>query len=243
MPALPKLKKTKKVKEPVKPSFSPEKDDSITEIDVDGDFFVSIHRVRFSASVIQQTVMSVHDYSESERKLTWYDHEEKAEMNKKHDKIVRRYEAGKRCKRGMSYRGLDAWTEKGHTKFEETIERLLNAVMDEQEDQWLRDYSDPERIAKAAHLVSKRDVKHALRIAEEDEFEAIEAYKGDFKEEASEDDDHSTRHGRRSIFVEKKKQTRRRSSFAKQEKKPMKDGKKKRRSSKRKSSSKKKSDQ
>ncbi|KAL3942678.1 MAG: hypothetical protein SGBAC_003162 [Bacillariaceae sp.] len=245
MPSITKLKKTKKVKEPKQPSKAPEKEkvlhDSITEADLSDDFFLTTRRVRFSAGVQQCNVMSLEDYSESERKLTWYDKGDKAEINKKHDKIVRRYEMGKRCKRGMTYRGLDAWTDKGHAKFEATINKLLAAVLDEQDKQWMHDYSDPDQLAKASQAVSKRNVLQALRYAEEDEQEAQEAYNKGFKEEAGSDFEDSTR--TMSTLVARQRQSRRSSAVRKKERGSEKGDKKKKRSSKRRSSSKKKSEQ
>lgn len=250
MPSITKLKKTKKVKEPKQPSKEPEKEkvlhDSITEADLSDDFFLTTRRVRFSAGVQQCDVMSLEDYSESERKLTWYDKGDKAEINKKHDKIVRRYEMGKRCKRGMTYRGLDAWTDKGHAKFEATIHKLLAAVMDEQDKQWMQNSNDPDRLARASQAVSKRNLLQALRCAKEDEQEAQEAYNNGFKEEAGSDFEDSTR--TMSTLVARQRQTRRRSSAVRKkergsDKEDKKDDKKKKRSSKRRSGFKKKSEQ
>ncbi|CAJ1930833.1 unnamed protein product [Cylindrotheca closterium] len=249
MPSLPKLKKTKKEKEP-KELSNPEKilHDSITEADVSDDFFFTTRRVRFSASVRQCTVICLEDYSEAERKLTWYDKDDKAEINKKHDKMVRRYEAGKRCKRGMTYRGLDAWTDKGHDKFEATVSKLLSAVMDEQDAQWTENYDDPERLAMASESVSKENVEQALQYAVEDELEAQEAYKSGLKDEAGIDEIEDSTRTMSTLMVRKKQSRRRRSSaLHKKEKEGRsaadKDEKNKRRKSKRKSASKKKSAQ
>jgi len=246
MPALSKMikiKKSTKTAEPTKPRQALDESNSTTEADFSDDFFFSMRRVRFSACITQHTVMNTDNYSESERKLCWYDKEDKAEMNKKHDKIVRRYEKGKPCKRGMTYRGLDVWTDKGQDKFEETIERLLDAVIDEQDDQWLRDYIDTDRLARASRSISKRDVRHALEVARVDEIEAREAYKSDFKEAlGSEDEDFSSR-STRTALLGKKKKHRRRDTIANMNSNTENDGKKKsKRKSKRRTSSKNKSD-
>ena len=238
--AIHKLKRTKNSKKELssKPTFH---DSICTEPDTSDDFFftTSSRRIRFSASVSEHVVPTIDDYSEDEIKKTWYSKADKAIMNKKHDKMVRRYESGKRLKEGMTYRGLDAWTDKGFNKFEAAMDRLIKLVMDEQEDQWLKHANDPDRIAACARSVSKRSIVQALKYAEQDEIEAQEAYKGDFKEELGSEDEDST--GTLSKMVAKKRHSRRRSSATK-DRKEKSDGTKERKS-KRKSSSKKKVDQ
>jgi len=200
------------VKEPKEKSSQMESnlDSSInTEDDDSLDFNFTFRRVRFCASVRQRTIMSIDDYSESERKNTWQDKEDKAEMNKKHDKMVRRFEMGKVCKRGMTYRGLECWTAKGAQKFGAKFDRLITTVMDEQDDQWKRGIENSDRLAEASMSVSMQSVLKALRMAEEDAYEALEAYKETFAEDNASDEDSM---GTLSTFILQKRKERRRRS-------------------------------
>ena len=117
---------------------------------------------------------------------------------------------GKVCKRGMTYRGLECWTAKGAQKFEATIHRLITTVMDEQDDQWKRDIENTDRLAEASLSVSRLSVMEALRMAEEDAYEALEAYKETFAEENASDEDSMGTHS--TLVLQKRKERRRRSA-------------------------------
>jgi len=204
-----------------------------TEEDTNESFNFTTRRVRFSSSVRQRTILNIDDYSERERKQTWQDKEDKAEMTKNHDKIFRRYEMGKVCMRNMSYRGLDCWTEKGANKIGATIDRLISTVMDEQDDQWKRGIVNPDRLAETSMFVSRLSVLQALRMAEEDEYEAQEANKDTFAEENASDEDSI---GTRSTLLLQKRKVRRRSGSTNKKDRSRKNGERKRPSIRRQSS-------
>ena len=66
-------------------------EDSVTEEESDEfDQILENCKVRFQEAVKRYEVLSLEDYTERERKKTWYDSEDKEKMQEKHNKMVRR---------------------------------------------------------------------------------------------------------------------------------------------------------
>jgi hypothetical protein len=204
--------------------------ESITEEGSDDELFdLDLGRVRFAEAVKRYDVLSLDDYTQREVTKSWHSDEEKEKITEKHNTLVRRLELGKKCKRKMTYRGLECWTEQGSVKLDESISRTVDAVMDEQDGQWAAGLDDWNRIAKISRAVSKESRKRALELAEEDAREAREAYETVEEEPGSDEDSTSAR----SRLGREKRKNRRRHSGSKKSS----SGEKKRNSRRRKSRS------
>eukprot|EP00980_Cylindrotheca_fusiformis_P007648 scaffold1605_cov141-Cylindrotheca_fusiformis.AAC.11 len=181
--------------------------ESVTEEESDDETFnIEFGRVRFAEAVLRYEILCLDDYSERELKKCWYTEEDKAKMSKAHNKLVRRYELGKRCKRNMSYRGLECWTDEGAARLDKAISKTVDAVMDEQDEQWATGVDNWDRISKLARSSSKECRSQARKTGQEDEFEARLAYET-FGEDAGSDEDST---GTMHLLVKKKRSARRR---------------------------------
>lgn len=186
--------------------------ESVTEEESEASSFdLELGKVRFSEALLRYDILSLDDYTKKELKKCWYTEEDKEKMNKSHNKLVRRYETGKRCKRNMTYRGLECWTDKGAAKLDEAISRTVDAVMDEQDAQWAAGVDNWNRISSLSRAVSKESRNKAREIAEEDRREARFAYETNEEEVGSDED--ST--GTMFMLVKKKRRSRTRGSSTK----------------------------
>lgn len=137
--------------------------------------FESSRRVYFSDSVSGYYILNLDEYSEAEITKCWYTRKESKRMQEKHLEIVERMESGKRCKRNASYRGLE---DKETQNIRETaIHSIVDAIMDEQEEQWLADIFDWDRFTEISKELSKESCELALKRAKRDEKEAKKLYK------------------------------------------------------------------
>ena len=185
-------------------------EDSVTEEESDEfDQILENCKVRFQEAVKRYEVLSLEDYTERERKKTWYDSEDKEKMQEKHNKMVRRYEKGKKCKQGMTYRGLECWTKEGSVQLDSVIASVVDAVMDEQDDQWASGKDDWKKIAEASRVISKQSRRLARAVAKEDEQEAIEAQKTQEEENVSDTDSKGSIHTVRSLKFGRRKRSER----------------------------------
>jgi hypothetical protein len=139
-----------------------------------GDFRLD-RGVRFSMTIRQHASMSIEEYTEDEVRNCWYSFEDKEKMYEKHNKMVARFESGKKAKKGSTYRGLECWTTKGGCDLDLNISKCTDAVMDEQDAQWSASIDDWERVATASREVTVGSAKRALATGQEYEREAIEA--------------------------------------------------------------------
>jgi hypothetical protein len=188
--------------------------ESITEVGSDDDFFnCDLGRVRFEEAVKRHNVLSLDDYTQREMTKSWYSDEEKEKITEKHNTLVRRLELGKKCKRKMTYRGLECWTEQGSVELDKSIARTVDAVMDEQDAQWTAGLDSWSEMAKVSRAVSKESRNRALELAEEDAREARKAYETGEEEPGSDED--STSAMSRLVKREKKKNRRRHSGSKK----------------------------
>lgn len=172
------LRNTPKLNEKMSTEKVQKEEESETEEESD-DFYHVLEgcKVRFELAVKRYDVLNLEDYTEKEKKKSWYSDEDKEMMNNKHNKIVKRYESGKKCKTGTTYRGLECWTTEGAVKLDETIARVVDAVMDEQDSQWASGQDNWDRLAEISKMVSKECRKKARALGKEDEAEALQAQK------------------------------------------------------------------
>ena len=113
--------------------------------------------------------------SSEQKSRSWWSSSEKSKMMAKHEKIVTRMESKKPCKENQTYRGLEAWTEEGTAMLDEVINRCVDAVLTEQEHQWVKQKDDFERMAAASRRLTAECAKRAREIGEQDEKVAREA--------------------------------------------------------------------
>ena len=93
----------------------------------------------------------------------------------RHEKIVNRMESKKPCKDNQTYRGLEAWTEEGTAMLDEVINRCVDAVLTEQEHQWVKQKDDFDRIATVSRSLTAECAKRAREVGKMDEDAAREA--------------------------------------------------------------------
>jgi hypothetical protein len=131
--------------------------------------------VRFTMTIRQHDIMCLEEYTEDEVRNFWYSLEDKEKMYEKHDKMVARFESGKKTQKGMSYRGLECWTTKGGRDLDLNISKCIDAVMTEQDAQRNASIDDWERLAAASQAVTAGSANRALAIGREYERAAIKA--------------------------------------------------------------------
>lgn len=148
--------------------------DSDNENESSGFCFDSCDRkVEFKMTVKKRGTICLKDFTEEERNSCWYTREEKEKMKTKFDKMVARFEAGKPAKKRMTYRGLESWVGKGGAALDANIARCVDAVMDEQDRQWVPGIStDCDAIAAKSQAVTQECVQNALKLAKADEIDA-----------------------------------------------------------------------
>ena len=131
--------------------------------------------VRFALNnTAYHQVESRASFSSKERARYWWSDREKDRMLAKQERLVEKYKKqmskkqhpsssskGGGGKKLHNYRGLESWTEDGSLKLAETIERCINAVMDEQDRQWDKDDDDADAIAKCSLRETEDSVRRA----------------------------------------------------------------------------------
>ncbi|KAL3919673.1 MAG: hypothetical protein SGILL_003640 [Bacillariaceae sp.] len=118
---------------------------------------------------------SCRNLSSEQKSRSWWSSSEKSKMMARHEKIVNRMESKKPCKEHQTYRGLEAWTEEGTNMLDEVINRCVDAVLTEQEHQWVKQKDDFDRIATVSRSLTAECAKRARQVGENDEEEAREA--------------------------------------------------------------------
>jgi hypothetical protein len=139
-------------------------------------------RVSFKSEIHVQSTLNREDYTLEEAGGSWFSAAEKVKMFLYHDKTVQRMESGKRSKKNTSYRGLENFSKANASELEIIIHACVDAVMDEQENQWKLDISDWERFAAASREVSDESLALSFKMAEHDQRQARKAYKSMEKE-------------------------------------------------------------
>jgi hypothetical protein len=147
----------------------------------DNDFgTINIGTARFAITIKTHLIPCYSIYTETELKQCWYSPEEKDKMAAKRKRVISRMEAGKpesrRRSRSRPYRGLEHWMEAGSDRFTEQFDRIVAAVIDEQDDQWLKGLDDQDRIAANSRSVSAESVEAALHNAHQDAQETIKIH-------------------------------------------------------------------
>ncbi|CAJ1932497.1 unnamed protein product [Cylindrotheca closterium] len=116
-------------------------------------------------------------YTEQEILNSWYTKEEFKTIAMRSHKHALRWESGESSMPDSFHRGLEIFTEEGEHLVTASIERCIDAVMDEQAAQWESDVDDFDRLAAISAEVSKFSVNYALEQAVADEQEAHRMYK------------------------------------------------------------------
>lgn len=136
-------------------------------------------RVRFSAATNQiHTIINRDDYSQEEVLSCWFSDDETSKLRATRHKTVQLMleKNYKKTSIFSCYRGLEAWTDKGHDEMTIRIHDCKDAVMDEQDFQWRIDRDDSIRLAQCSRKASKICKLLALQIAQQDYNEAQKAY-------------------------------------------------------------------
>lgn len=135
----------------------------------------SPRKVSFYKSVAVHQVERACDYSEEERKATWYSIPELRELKSKMKEEVKQLEAGKLSDSEFwSSRGLEGKTTEGTKQKYEARTSAWAVVLLEQDQQDIREYHDPSFLADVyreysvvsqclAELRGKQDAKAALQ--------------------------------------------------------------------------------
>lgn len=132
--------------------------------------------------------IGLQDYTEKEHHKCWYSPEDKLKNEHRRFKVLVRMEEGKACKPNMTYRGLDYLTTRGEILLDQTISACVDAVMDEQEQQWENGIDDYDKIAEISSNATIQAKQNALQVALQDEQDAKLAYL-EFKDSVDELDD------------------------------------------------------
>ena len=128
-------------------------------------------QVRFSLSdtkIYYQGNVLREDYTVGEIEECWYSQEEKDLMRGRRQKMIARLEAGKPCRLGQTYRGLEPLTAKGVKVTDDAIDKCIKAVMDEQDHQFATNVDNFHRIARLSRIETQDSIDRALKIAKQD---------------------------------------------------------------------------
>jgi hypothetical protein len=127
-------------------------------------------RIRFFEIVQELEIVNLDDYTEEERENCWRTVDENDKTVFESRSVAARMKSGKPEKVNSPYRGLE-----NRKKLKFVVLRLIDAVLDEQEAQWVADIDDHERIAAISQEISSLSKEKARVVALEDEQEAIAA--------------------------------------------------------------------
>jgi hypothetical protein len=134
-------------------------------------------KVRFADKVQSRIILSRKAYTADEAKHSWLSPDNKAKMTEKSYKTVDRMEAGKRPRQNSTFRGLETLSAQGADNLAQTVEAIVDAVMDEQDRQWKENADDWDRLAQIYKTVSKESKDLALKRGKSDAREAKKAYR------------------------------------------------------------------
>lgn len=124
----------------------------------------------FTADSIEPT-MHKDEYTEDERKATWYDVEDFRNLKMERRRTVKLMELGTRPR--DSVRGLEGKTKEGSRQRTMAILNAVSAVLDQQQDQEIQGSSDPEALAQIYSMYSRKSQEEALERARKDQKEAL----------------------------------------------------------------------
>jgi hypothetical protein len=137
--------------------------------------------VRFNSQVKQRNIPCINDYSRGEIERTWFLPEECFKIHKQYLEEVRMLEKGillrtgtECCPRGLESSTNEAQQAKMHTRME-----ALDAVLDEQDEQYEHGEYDDEAIAELYHDVTMSCQLRAHEIGIQDQREAALIYEED----------------------------------------------------------------
>jgi hypothetical protein len=132
--------------------------------------------VRFSADVTDFHTLSRSEYSLWELQQCFYTSKEKKQHWSHQNKAVTRFEKGKPEANDQVHRGLEPMTDKGYQLIIQMKNKCVDAVMDEQEEQWRSGIVDWVRMAKASQQISNASIVIAIKMAKRDAQQANKAY-------------------------------------------------------------------
>jgi len=120
--------------------------------------------------------ISLNDFTSLEYTSVWYSPHEKCQMRIERERLLSRMDNNQPCdcnpQNEMTYRGLESWTTSGMKTLRNTILQVVDAVMDEQERQWVTGIGNVEEIALKSITVTMTSRQHAMEIGKEDEYES-----------------------------------------------------------------------
>lgn len=132
-------------------------------------------RVHFHPEDTVIEIESHKDYTKKEIQASWYTASQRNKLSVKRCRVAMQWEADSEST--FCIRGLEQYTEKGALRTEKSIRMCIDAVMDEQDAQWLKGEDDFDRFAVLSQEVSKFCVALARLRAEEDAISAKRIYK------------------------------------------------------------------
>ncbi len=127
--------------------------------------------VSFSASInVVKPTLHRADYTESERRATWYSILELQSFKTERRQIICRLQRGETVE---CSRGLECKTKHGNRQRQMLILDAISAVLDEQEDQMIRCSVDPEALAQTYRRFTRDSQTTAIERAEQDQQELL----------------------------------------------------------------------
>ena len=131
-------------------------------------------RVRFAENHQRHEILSLDDFSTAEIASSWYSSKEKKAISAERTKMLARLEQGKLCNEDeATYRGLECWTTTGADDLSYNINRVIQAVIQEQQRQWTAGLNlDAKLIASKSQAVTYLSLQRAFELAQTDESEA-----------------------------------------------------------------------
>ena len=117
-------------------------------------------------------ISTLAEYTEEEILNCWYSKPEFEKIANRSYKQALRWESGESSMPDSFHRGLEILTKEGEDIITSSVERCIDAVMDEQAAQWEEDADDFDRIAAVSEEVSRFSAAWALEQAITDEQEA-----------------------------------------------------------------------
>lgn len=138
--------------------------------------------IRFALHMHVFDILCREEYSEDERAASYYTADEITAINDAQSDAADRMASGKKAKKSSPYRGLEAWTDQGQLAMNERIFTCVDAVLDEQEQQWINGISSRKRVAKVSKTFSGASTQIALDLAKHDAKDAKKAYRKDLED-------------------------------------------------------------
>lgn len=125
------------------------------------------YQVAFDRDVTCRTILALDDYSDEEYNSAFYSEEDLTGMLQRTFKVLEKIEDGDidPC---VCIRGLEKMSGERHRLCRESRREAVNAVMDEQGEQWVTGTEDAERIAARSAEVSKEAMVRAYQDAKRD---------------------------------------------------------------------------